>query len=419
MQKIPAALLAVVVAASAPLFPSDHVNVTSMTNATFYALLEGPEPWIIDFYHPYCAHCVEYAVEVTSIAAHFASQRAVRVGAVSCLEAKDLCAAQHMAAFPAIGYYNFGLGRGLNYVDAGAPLLADVVQTVQTLQKGFHPADPKVDHRPLVLQYQPFSPWTRSHDAVAAFLFGLHHHVFYQRATLRPALLAALCEWIHLVADAMTHGSHRRAVLRLHAALRRKTTLEADEWQQLLAQWAASTDDALFHGDGSTYLACTSYNCGLWMLLHRMSLSPAPTRLVPTLQLFMQHFGHCPPCRAFLETYHSIETLEILQHAPRPAIALHMWRLHNAINSIARSAWPSQDECPQCRSTTDWEEAAVLTYLHATFATADAPHLRDATGMAPPWWLPWLGLGAASGAAVAGLICFKSRRPNQSSTKLS
>ncbi|EQC39770.1 hypothetical protein SDRG_03196 [Saprolegnia diclina VS20] len=114
---------------------------------------------------------------------------------------------------------------------------------------------------------------------------------------------------------------------------------------QLLVQWAASTDDALFHSDGTTYLACTSYNCGLWMLLHRMSLSPVAARLAPALQLFMQHFGHCPPCRAFLERYHSIETLEILQHAPQAAITL---RLHNAINSVARSAWPSQDECPQC-----------------------------------------------------------------------
>ncbi|KDO33754.1 hypothetical protein SPRG_01635 [Saprolegnia parasitica CBS 223.65] len=419
MQKIPAALLAVAVAASAPLFPLDHANITSMTNASFYTLLEGPEPWIIDFYHPYCTHCVEYAAEVATVAAHFALQKAVRVGVVSCLDAKELCAAQHIAAFPALGYYNFRLMRGVNYVDAGAPPLADVAQTVQMLQKGVHPADPSVDHRPLELHHQSSAPLTRYHDGIAAFLFGLHHHVFHERETLRPAMMTALCDWIYLVGDAMPHDTHRRIVLRLHAALRSKTTLEVDAWRQLLARWAASTDDPLFHGDGTTYMACTSYNCGLWTLLHRMSLSPAATRVVPALQLYMAFFGHCVPCRVALERFHTIERLDALTRAPPSVIALHMWRLHNAINSATHAAWPSHDHCPHCRSTTDWDEAAVLSHLQATFATAETLPLGDASVMAPPSRLPWLGLGAASGAAIAGLVYVKCRRSNPSNTKLS
>ncbi|OQR84947.1 thioredoxin-like protein [Achlya hypogyna] len=401
MQRVFVGLATAVVgasAAAAPLFASDHANVTSFTDTTFAEMQERPGPWIVDFYHPLCSHCIEYASEVSRIAAHFTPQQTLRVGAVNCLEWKELCDAEHIDGYPALVYYNFR-GQGQNYVDAEAMPLADVMLIVKKLFMNISPADPPVA-APLTLLSEPESPATRLHDATATFLYSLHHLVFFDTSLLRSGGVAALADWVALAVDALPHVP----VAGLHASLLDRLTLDADEWRQLLREWGADLDD------GTTYRACASYNCGLWHLLHRASLS-GDARLLPVLREFLRKFGRCGPCRSFEARFNSENELAELATAAEPdaALTLHVWRMHNAANEFVagHTVWPPVESCATCRTPAgDWNEAAVLAHLRAAYTVDQEASLRSATPTPP-----LQALAALSGAALCAVgYMYRCRR---------
>lgn len=82
-------------------FPS---TVADLSRTDFYKkLLIDSEPWVIDFYAPWCGHCQMFAPEFEHIAKALVGK--AKAGKVNCVELPDICQKAGVNAYPTVLYY--------------------------------------------------------------------------------------------------------------------------------------------------------------------------------------------------------------------------------------------------------------------------------------------------------------------------
>ena len=64
---------------------------------------DGEQPWLVDFYAPWCGHCVQFAPVFESLAAKLEGK--VKLGKVNCQFEQYLCQLTGIRAFPTIRFY--------------------------------------------------------------------------------------------------------------------------------------------------------------------------------------------------------------------------------------------------------------------------------------------------------------------------
>ena len=89
-----------------------HPPVHALTPETFASdVAGGTDLWVVDFFAPWCGHCVQFAPEFTWAAKQLVGT--ARLGSVDCVAHQHLCSEQNVRAYPWIQAYL--PGRSVKY----------------------------------------------------------------------------------------------------------------------------------------------------------------------------------------------------------------------------------------------------------------------------------------------------------------
>ncbi|CAI5738353.1 unnamed protein product [Hyaloperonospora brassicae] len=314
-----------------PLFPDGHPNITFLTDKNWdehMALTD--KPWLVDFYHPFCPHCKEFAPRFVKIAADYKAEGKYHVGAMSCMDHVK-CRRVAITGFPTLMALNFDVTKPAaenkrivgthtvqevkDYVDS---VVAEVAfNTTGTWPPGYTPpviSQPKknatkganetsvVTEMPKVAIWEestlPMNQTTRLQDAASAFVFGLKQGVFMASDVMNEEELDALKGWLKLVSRTFPGAINRKVITSLYEQLKDKEMLDFDSWDAMLKSWQEGSVAAfkaeedrlsvatgaevaewqrlsdLFLGQGATYRACALYTCGQWTMFHMLTMNP-------------------------------------------------------------------------------------------------------------------------------------------------
>lgn len=78
--------------------------VESLTPYSFqHQVLRSSQPWLVEFYAPWCSHCVEFAPDYEQVALNL--KGVASVGKVNCDKYRQLCSQAHITGYPTIRFY--------------------------------------------------------------------------------------------------------------------------------------------------------------------------------------------------------------------------------------------------------------------------------------------------------------------------
>lgn len=96
-------------------------SVEELDHHAFYKqVLEDTSPWLIDFYAPWCGHCVSFRPVFESVAKKFEGR--IKFGAVNCEEHWHACDAAQVHRYPTLMFY---IGRAANIQSAVGSVVHD------------------------------------------------------------------------------------------------------------------------------------------------------------------------------------------------------------------------------------------------------------------------------------------------------
>uniref|UniRef100_M4BIR4 Sulfhydryl oxidase n=1 Tax=Hyaloperonospora arabidopsidis (strain Emoy2) TaxID=559515 RepID=M4BIR4_HYAAE len=319
----------------APLFPDGHPNITFLTDKNWDEhMAKTTKPWLVDFYHPFCPHCKEFAPLFVELAAYYKEQGSYYVGAMSCMDHVK-CRRVGITGFPTLMALNFDVTKpkmenkrivGTHTVQEVKDYVNSVVaevafNTTGTWPPGYTPpvvSKPKeevmtkngskganetsvITEAPKVVIWEestlPTNQTTRLQDAASAFVFGLKQGVFMGSDVMDEEELDALKGWLKLVSTTFPGAINRKVITLLYEQLKDKEMLDFDTWDAMLKAWqegsvaAFKTEEDqldvtgvevsqwqrlndLFLGQGATYRACALYTCGQWNMFHMLTMNP-------------------------------------------------------------------------------------------------------------------------------------------------
>ncbi|XP_041374271.1 dnaJ homolog subfamily C member 10-like [Gigantopelta aegis] len=79
-------------------------KVHALTSSDFQTILHGREPWIVDFYAPWCDHCQVFRPEFERVAENI--EGIAKAGKVNCDEEQWACQQAGIRAFPSVRFYS-------------------------------------------------------------------------------------------------------------------------------------------------------------------------------------------------------------------------------------------------------------------------------------------------------------------------
>ncbi|XP_065834380.1 dnaJ homolog subfamily C member 10-like [Oscarella lobularis] len=94
-------------------------------------VLEDSTPWLVDFYAPWCGHCVQFAPNFERVSELMEGK--VKCGKVNCDEQRHLCNQAQVRAYPSLYFYEGANGRRQNLVGVsiGTQSVNGIINTVQ------------------------------------------------------------------------------------------------------------------------------------------------------------------------------------------------------------------------------------------------------------------------------------------------
>eukprot|EP00752_Nemacystus_decipiens_P001761 g1702.t1 len=413
-------------------------QVEEISPAKFLTIAESSAPWVLDCYSPACPHCVRFKPKWEMVGKAL-QDSAVNVGAVNCIKHKDLCHTLSVSAYPTLILLNPpGQPRGTSTEPAIKKLAksGSYESIVDTIKLEFpDEVDPAavadVAAARVLEQAEVTSRKThgtenetgsvgvgapcilRIEDAVTSVRFFLKNELFTQGPKLSKDRLGALVSFLDLLSTSFPGKVNRASFRNLATELRRDPGMnDIARWDKRIATFQVghfppSEEDnwpaANFETESDPNP--NNYSSGLWSLFHALSVSSAPMKQSPHaimegIHSFVFNFFRCQHCRDhFLEMYDNCDNGRCVIPATsnmrgrqtstaEPALALWVWRMHNAVNAaIALEAdeephkrlWPSEKTCSECWSgfpsgndkdynQPPWSEGEVLKVLHQTFS---------------------------------------------------
>ncbi|XP_018025589.1 dnaJ homolog subfamily C member 10-like [Hyalella azteca] len=82
-------------------------SVTALNDRTFEQILRSSEPWLVDFFAPWCGHCHVFAPEFEDMARRLEGK--VKLGKVDCQAFQWLCQGAGVGAYPTVMFYKGAL----------------------------------------------------------------------------------------------------------------------------------------------------------------------------------------------------------------------------------------------------------------------------------------------------------------------
>ncbi|PIO77224.1 thioredoxin [Teladorsagia circumcincta] len=80
--------------------------VTTLGNDYWHTVLDSDEPWLVDFYAPWCGHCVQFSPVFEQIAkVRMVLDGKVKLGKVDCDQWPGVCRGAQVQSYPTIRFY--------------------------------------------------------------------------------------------------------------------------------------------------------------------------------------------------------------------------------------------------------------------------------------------------------------------------
>lgn len=403
---------------------------TDSNSVTPSFVLEVTWPRIIQFYHPSSPHCTEFQPTYVSIARrikHMSSRLPVEFHAVNCAKYREVCEyGFNIKSVPAI----IGLKSGrIDWIELGQ-LLSDMdldelsryaansLDVVLDEQKENTVAadnaaienhmEKKVDvsitninplfdemNEASTTESIPSMPESEHvfHDALSSFIITLTTSVYSHLphgSALPPGRSIALREFIDLIRWAFPPETQLNVLAQALADEFFDVSTSEAKLLNVVGRYTNVNDGVIWStGCSSLDSAQDGYTCGLWALLHILSVGVTERhdavvgdveRLSVTyagnvIRSFIdQFFIHCETCKhLWLSLYDELccelhnsdssiaDKITYNEDQDRRKLALWIWEIHNEItvrrkhatgkshnNKSSDLLWPSSRDCPRC-----------------------------------------------------------------------
>ncbi|KAG7380795.1 Sulfhydryl oxidase 1 [Phytophthora pseudosyringae] len=268
-----------------PLFPDGHPNITYLTDKNWDEhMTKTDKPWIVDFYHPFCPHCKQFAPLYFELAAYYKEKGNIYVGALSCMDHVK-CRRVGITGFPTLMTLNFDKKnpKKENKRIIGTHTVQEVKDYVNSVfaevafnetgswPPGYTPPDdkakeeekkkaeeqpkkatgtngtsmekeaPKVTETPVPAIWEestlPMNQTTRIQDAASAFVFGLKQGAFMASDVMDDEEFDALKGWLKMVSETFPGAINRKIIKPLYEKVKAKELLDFDTWDAILKEW--------------------------------------------------------------------------------------------------------------------------------------------------------------------------------------
>jgi thiol oxidase len=374
----------------------------------------GATGWVVAFYAPWCGHCRHYAPEFKKFGAALQGRYPnIKAGAVSCTAERKACDENQVKGYPTVKSFG-ALGHDIVLKRHQSKDLLELVRSKQTDAAFAGLVKPKWGAEPpeVISAPTPQSPYDKimatakpppklraapsTIDAAASFRFMLEN-AFVGSQILTEEKSVALRGLLAAVARASPEITVAGAVA---TCLQQQPSPTSTDWAAWLEEdgvvkchdqttrvqrkrWTSRCDP-----DGKG-VEGTAYTCGLWGLFHGLVQSLSARDGLSAVRASMHFFG-CEECRDhFLEMYDSCRYGRCDADADA---SLWLWRAHNVVNARTHGhvedgyitsntpnnaaafwAWPSPEQCTDCRDGKKWDLDGVRAFLKREYGRDGAP----------------------------------------------
>jgi thiol-disulfide isomerase/thioredoxin len=359
----------------AQLFEGTTTGVVELDGSIFRTQIEDDKSdvkWAVMFYASWCGHCQQFAPIFTRIAESHRHQSVVKFAAMDCatparykLGDEDLCRKADVKAYPTILVFQNGT-RQQELAKVGDALEKEIANLV-----GVEVPSPSIGESetedeetalkaPDVQDSNSFvvNSETLNYDAALAMHTIFHDSVFKGAETSIDELEDVI-QLVSICARSLMPFDVRDSCRELQAMLEEKR----DAGSALThSEWIGQVE--LHMGDlhDRTFVSCKDFSCGMWRLLHLVTLSAealsvpdplSPKQAMEAVRFIVDKFFSCTVCRDhFLSHYDNCDFDRCSITFDYTSVANWLIRLHNGVNRrLGRTLWP--DSLAAAKSPTE------------------------------------------------------------------
>lgn len=394
-------------------------------NPTF--LGEYADHRIVEFYAPWCGHCIHFKPKYIQIAREVNNVEALEFYAVSCQVHKAICRNQEIKGYPTVKW--FPANSSVGEVISGNTISSDTIVTKYlhidlshskargitsaiSLRGSLPQANTQITrHKNELNAQKDREKFHVFQDASMSFYYAMRNEIFLTEDGLNQDQSDALRTWLEVLSKVlpvpMKHVKHDASSLL--ASFDEIVISESMLEQHIINgnrtdKW---TDYCNKGKEGA------GYTCGLWNLFHIVTISTfefnniashddtiSPSFVARAIRDYIEHFFACIECRDnFLKMFDNCR-FGVCQHLRGPEITdkdfidaewlpLWLWQAHNDVNMRLEhenkkdqkvymslttighesSLWPSLNDCLSCWQDgfTKWNSKEVLAVLRKTY----------------------------------------------------
>lgn len=96
--------------------------VKEFSEIDFYTILNSDEPWLVDFYTPWCSHCTTFAPHFKQLGKRLLNEKAIQTAKINCQEHYSLCRDVGIRSYPSLRFYEGRTQEGTSQPITGAAL---------------------------------------------------------------------------------------------------------------------------------------------------------------------------------------------------------------------------------------------------------------------------------------------------------
>ena len=368
----------------AQLFEGKTTAVTELDGSLFRTQIDEDKSdmkWVVMFYASWCGHCQHFAPIFTRLAESHRHQSVVKFAAMDCasvdrfkLGDEDLCRKNDVKAYPTILMFQHGakqrelakVGDALEKEVAelvGVELPSTVIGASDTEFEETVLKAPEVqDSNNLVVNSEAVN-----YDAALALHTIFHDSVFKGAETTLDELDDVI-QLVNICARSLMPFDVRDSCRELQALLEDKRDAGVSLTQ---SEWIGQVDHHFGNFHDRTFMSCKDFSCGMWRLLHLITLSAEDLSIsdpltskqaMEAVRFIVDKFFSCAVCRDhFLSHYDNCDFDRCSITFDYTSVASWLIRLHNGVNRrLGRTLWP--DSLAAAKSDIELVNRLRVTY---------------------------------------------------------
>jgi thiol-disulfide isomerase/thioredoxin len=311
------------------------------------------DQWLIVFYAHWCGHCVNYAPKFTQLAEeYYHVNDGLKFGAVDCAALspgndpeKDLCRLNNVTSYPVVKLIDKGvpireLPRPIEELRAEVRGILGLPTASISEEAGLPVYQEKVE----VPAYKEAKPEDVKYDVSLTIQTIFRREVFRGSSTvLNLDGLSKLTRLVGLCIDLNVTDNLTNACTKIANDLSRFSTISQTTWLSILEGTSFPNDPP------ESFRSCRNFSCGMWRLLHAMSLIvQPPVEALESIRFIIDKYFSCEECRKHFLAYYDSCDFERpncinYQTPTTDAVAIWLWKLHNGVNvRLGHPIWPSE-----------------------------------------------------------------------------